>query len=125
MSTLPRISLALLILAISPATAEAIYIAAAPQAGDLGHLFHQPVFRASAALVPDDQRVAAAVKLMREVFSYARSRGMGVVYAHEVGTESANPQNILETLPPSALISDGKFKLANPGTPEGYAYCKS
>jgi hypothetical protein len=90
-----------------------------------GELFHAPIFAASHALgLTEDERAEAKIALMKRVFRLARIRGLGVTYAHDVDTESSNPQNILLTLPASARITSGKFQLANPETPEGYAYYK-
>ncbi|MBI4873355.1 MAG: hypothetical protein HY822_01840 [Acidobacteria bacterium] len=90
-----------------------------------GELFRGPVFGASVALAGESQRSVAATRLMQQVFAYARGRSLGVTFALDVDTESANPQNILRTLPAGALIASGKFVLANPDTPEGYAYYKA
>ena len=90
-----------------------------------GEIFRAPVFGASVALAPEAERTAAAQRLMHQVFAYARERGMGVTFALDVCTESANPREILRTLPRSALIDNGKWLLANPDTPEGYAYYKA
>lgn len=90
-----------------------------------GGVFSGPVFGSSAALAPETERSEAAVALMKSVFAYARSRGMHVTFALDVDTDSANPQNIIRTLPARARFSDGKMELANPDTPEGYAYYKA
>jgi hypothetical protein len=90
-----------------------------------GELFKDPVFGSSVAKVPDDQRAEAASALMKQVFACARSRGLGVTFALDPDTESANPQEIIATLPASARFRTGKFELPNPDTPEGYAYFKA
>lgn len=90
-----------------------------------GEVFKAPVFGASVAMVPERERAPAARALMQKVFAYARSRGMHVTFALDVDTESANPQNIIATLPPYARIVSGKYQLANPDTPEGYEYYKA
>ncbi len=90
-----------------------------------GEIFKDPVFGASIAKVADDQRAAAAIGLMKQVFTYAQQHGMGITFALDVDTVSANPQNIANTLPASARLTDGKFQLVNPETPEGHAYYKS
>jgi hypothetical protein len=90
-----------------------------------GEIFKQPVFGASIATVPEEQRSEAATDLTKKVLAHARSRGMHVTFALDVDTESANPQNIIKTLPASARISKGTLDLANPDTPEGYAYYKA
>jgi hypothetical protein len=93
-----------------------------------GQVFTQPVFGADAALVPDAQRAQAAQKLMRDVFADARSLAMEVYFADDVDTPSANPQELIETLPPQARFSTGAKQplwLANPDTPEGYRYYRA
>ncbi len=90
-----------------------------------GEIFREPVFGASVARVAEDQRAEAATALMKKVFAFARGRGMHVTFALDVDTESANPQNIIRTLPESTRLRSGRFDLANPDTPEGYAYFKA
>ncbi|MCX6620739.1 MAG: hypothetical protein NTY38_06610, partial [Acidobacteria bacterium] len=90
-----------------------------------GELFTEPVFGASIAKVHPDRRVPAAVGLMQRVFAHAAQRGMGVTFALDVDTESANPREMIATLPASARISSGHHQLANPDTPEGYAFYKA
>jgi hypothetical protein len=91
-----------------------------------GQVFDQPVFGAGAALGPAERRAEAAQQLMREVFAGAEQRAMDVHFADDVDTVSANPQALIQTLPPAARFttSGGKFWLANPDTPEGYRYYK-
>jgi hypothetical protein len=88
-------------------------------------LFNGPVFGADASLVPDNEKVQAAEDLMQSVFKFAAGRGMGVIFALDVDTESANPQNVIATLPASARIATDGFQLVNPDTPEGYAYYRA
>lgn len=90
-----------------------------------GDLFTEPVFGSSVAKAEAGQRAKAATKLMQRVFEHAASRGMGVTFALDVDTESANPQAMIATLPASARIKSGKFQLANPDTPEGYAFYRA
>jgi hypothetical protein len=90
-----------------------------------GDLFSRPVFGSSAATAEPGNRVAAATKLMQRVIGHASSRGMGVTFALDVDTASANPQEMIQTLPASARIAAGKFQLANPDAPEGYAFYKA
>ena len=87
-----------------------------------GDVFHSPVFGASVASVPEAERAAAAMALMKKVFAYARSRGMHVTFALDVDTPAASPQRMMEKLPPSARLTDGTYQLANPDTKEGFAY---
>lgn len=88
-----------------------------------GSVFDDAVFGASVAKGGD--RSAAAVGLMKQVFAHAASRGLGVTFALDVDTVSANPQDMIRTLPASARIRSGNYELANPDTPEGYAYYKA
>jgi hypothetical protein len=105
-----------------------------------GAAFQQPVFGADAAQGPEEQRAAAARQLMQGVFAYAGERAMEVYFADDVDTGSANPQELIRTLPESARFAvqtkaggmtgvrgegDHTFWLANPETPEGYAYYKA
>ena len=54
---------------------------------------------------------------------------MGVFFANDVDTVSANPQEVIRTLPPDARFAiAGKrdeFWLANPETPAGYDYYRT
>ena len=88
-------------------------------------LFDSPVFGANAAKVPNAERVQAASHLMQQVFRFAATRGMNLTFALDVDTDAANPQNIIKTLPGSARFASHGIQLANPDTPEGYAYYKS
>lgn len=105
-----------------------------------GECFSTPVFGADAAQVPDEQRAAAARDLMRGVFAHAQQRAMDVCFALDVDTGSANPQDLILTLPEparfavqtkagglSGIHGEGSqaFWLANPDTPEGYTYYKA
>ncbi|MEI7731052.1 MAG: discoidin domain-containing protein [Verrucomicrobiota bacterium] len=105
-----------------------------------GEVFQQPVFGADAGQVPEDQRSEAAQKLMAGVFAHAGQRGMEVYFADDVDTGSANPQELIQTLPEGARFAiqsqagglsgvrgEGSqtLWLANPDTPEGYRYYKA
>ena len=92
-----------------------------------GEVFAQPVFGADAAQGPDDQRADAAQQLMQGVFAYAGQRGMQVYFADDVDTISANPQELITTLPAGARFATGggKVWLANPDAPEGDLYYKA
>ena len=105
-----------------------------------GQVFNEPIFGAAAAQEPETQRADAARKLMQEVFAYAGERAMDVIFADDVDTGSANPQELIRTLPEAARFpvrtragglsglngeGDHTFWLANPDTPEGYAYYKT
>lgn len=87
-----------------------------------GELFDGPVFGSDAAMVPHDKRIESAQNLMKKVFQHAENRGMKVCFAFDIGTEWANPKNILKTMKPATLING---KLPNPDTEEGYGYYKA
>ena len=88
-------------------------------------LFNGPVFGADASMVPDKDRVAATTNLMQDVFRFAANRGMGVTFALDVDTESANPQNVIKTLPASARFEHRGMQLVDPDTAEGYVYYRA
>ncbi|MHC4678769.1 MAG: beta-N-acetylhexosaminidase family protein [Planctomycetota bacterium] len=102
-----------------------------------GFVFDGPVFGAEAAIVADADRADAARRLMHSVFAHAQQRDMDVYLAVDVDTESANPQAVIQTLPPDARFAigaeqmgwmnqqGGKMWLADPDTPEGYRYYKA
>jgi hypothetical protein len=88
-------------------------------------LFQSPVWGSSAGLVREEETVEAATRLMQQVFAFARSRGLGVNFALDVDTHSANPQNVIATLPENARFRSGNYLLPNPEIPEGLAYYQS
>ena len=102
-----------------------------------GEVFSEPAFGADAGLVADDGRVAAAQMLMQKVFTDAAQRDMGVYFAVDVDTPSANPQELVMLLPESARFqasgatstlkgsSTNRIWLPNPDTAEGYAYFRA
>lgn len=90
-----------------------------------GEVFSGPVFGASVAQGDPQNRSARAVGLMQQVFQHARDRGLGVTFALDVDTVSANPQDVIATLPPEARFRAGKCELANPDTPAGFAYYRA
>ncbi|MBI5386820.1 MAG: discoidin domain-containing protein [Verrucomicrobia bacterium] len=102
-----------------------------------GEVFDQPAFGADAALGPDEQRADAALRLMHDGFACAAERAMGVFFANDVDTLSANPQGLILTLPAEARFpigvqamqwmnqEGGRMWLANPETSEGYRYYKA
>jgi len=99
-----------------------------------GEGFREPAFGADAGLVADDGRVAAAQALMQKVFAEAAQRDLGVYFAVDVDTPSANPQELVRLLPePARFQASGatstlpgsltnRIWLPNPDTAEGYAY---
>jgi hypothetical protein len=94
-----------------------------------GQVFNGPVFGADAAQGPEDTRADAARQLMQEVFAHAGQRGMNVFFANDVDTVSANPQELIRTLPENARfttqVQGEPFWLANPDTPEGYRFYRA
>lgn len=102
-----------------------------------GEVFDKSVFGADAGMVPDNQRVPAAQELMQGVFTNAAERGMGVVFAVDVDTPSANPPELVRLLPESARFeadapastvsgsSARRIWLPNPDTTEGYAFYRA
>jgi hypothetical protein len=101
-----------------------------------GDVFDGPVFGADAGLAPDADRVAAAQSLMRAVFADAAHHAMGVYFAVDVDTPSANPQELVLRLPESARFqvngaadesggSPRRIWVPNPDTPEGHAYFRA
>jgi hypothetical protein len=90
-----------------------------------GEVFDGPVFASDAALVPGDKRSEAAIDLMKQVFASAHDHGLHVAFVWEIDTHSANPQEMIRELPASARLTNGKFQLANPDTPEGYDYYRT
>jgi len=90
-----------------------------------GAVFRGPVYGSSAALAPNAQTVEAATSLMKQVFAFAHRHGLRVDFALDVDTYSANPQNIIATLPESARFAANRCLLPNPETFEGCAYYES
>jgi hypothetical protein len=102
-----------------------------------GEVFSAAAFGADAGLVADAQRVTAAQSLMRDVFADAARRDMGVYFAVDVDTPSANPQELVRLLPESARFqasgatstmtgsTTNRPWLPNPDTPEGYAFFRA
>ena len=93
-----------------------------------GEVFDGPVFGAEAAQVPDEERVAAARKLMQGVFAHAAERGMNVIFSFDVDTASSNPQALIASLPEHTRIATGEngaFWLVNPDTEEGYRFYRA
>ena len=91
-----------------------------------GGIFDQAVFGSSAALVVDSMRISAVKTMMQEVFKYADLVGMKINFAFDMDTYSANPQEILRTLPSHALITTSEgYSIANPDTREGYEFYRS
>jgi hypothetical protein len=102
-----------------------------------GELFDEAVFGAAAALVPDDERITSTRQLMQRAFAFAQLRGIEVYFAADIDTVSANPQEVIGTLPAEARFpvqaqavewmgqKAGRIWLANPDSPDGYRYYKA
>ena len=90
-----------------------------------GQVFEDPVFGSEASKVQPEKRVEATRELMRKAFDAARRRGLDVHFALDVDTRSSNPPEVIRTLPESARFESAGRPLANPDTPEGYAYYRS
>jgi hypothetical protein len=90
-----------------------------------GEIFTIPVFGSNAAQVPDQQRGESATKLMARVFKHASEMAMKINFAIDVDTWSANPQNIIESLPVDCRIKLTKQDIVNPETEQGYQYYKA
>ncbi|NEW84326.1 MAG: hypothetical protein GZ094_18445 [Mariniphaga sp.] len=89
-----------------------------------GEIFSGPIFGSSAAMVPNQQRSAAATNLMAKVFEHASEMSMKINFAIDVDTWSANPRNIIESLPAECRIKLKEQDIVNPETPDGYKYYK-
>lgn len=91
-----------------------------------GAIFDGPVFGSDAAIVPDEERVQSARKMMGKVFENASRRGMGIYFTVDLDTAESNPQELITLLPESARFKNEKgIWLPNPDTPEGFAYYKA
>ncbi len=90
-----------------------------------GALFDEPVFGCHAGMVEPERRPAATRSMMQSVFNDAQRRGMDILFALDVDTVSANPQNIIGTLPRSARFRVGGTELPDPETPEGDDYYRA
>lgn len=90
-----------------------------------GEVFNRPVLGSVAANVPDEQRGKAATKLMSRVFEHANEMAMKVNFAIDVDTWSANPVNIIESLPSDSRIKLEKQDVVNPETTQGFQYYKA
>jgi hypothetical protein len=94
-----------------------------------GEVFDGPTLGSQAAVGGTDrQRTEAAQKLMAGVFARAEQRGVDVILAVDIDTDTANPQSLITKLPASArfkIARGGGFWLPRADTPEGYGYYKA
>ncbi len=91
-----------------------------------GEIFEEAIFGSKASQAPESEVEEVAVNLMQEVFNYAESHSMDVIFAFDMNTVSSNPPNILLTLPEEdRLYNYSKQILPNPETTEGLKYFKS
>lgn len=94
--------------------------------GDEGPIFGADVGKIGYGGVTMENRVAKAKAMMREVVDYAvNTVGLEFNWAFDVDTLSANPQNLITTLPESSRIKTGGYWIARPDTEEGYKYYKA
>lgn len=103
-----------------------------------GDLFDHPVFGATMAREVSETHTKEVQQMMFDVFEHAKRQGMNICFALDFDTNPANPQALITQLPVSARFSlpverndysgrfyDSIFWLANPDTPEGYAFYRS
>jgi hypothetical protein len=76
--------------------------------------------------VTEENRVARAKAMLREVVDYAvNTVGIDFNWSFDIDTIPANPQNIIRTLPEADRFRCGKHWLVRPDTGEGYAYYRN
>lgn len=87
-----------------------------------GEVFDSSEFGSKAAKVSLEKRSLAAVNIMKDVFKYASQNSMDICYAIDVDTWMANPQEIINTFPPEALLEINGYNTVNPEHPAGKRY---
>jgi len=90
-----------------------------------GEIFKSVEFGSEAALVPDNERIEAKQKMMKSVFSFAEKRGMKICFALDVDIESMLPQEMIETIPETDRIHNGRIWLPRPDRKGGYEFYKA
>jgi hypothetical protein len=102
-----------------------------------GEVFDQAVFGSEISGMKPEDQPEALQHMMSEVFDYAKDQGMKICFAFDIDTYPANPQELINSLPSSTRFCIpletnaylGRYHhsmcLANPETPEGYAFYKS
>jgi hypothetical protein len=87
-----------------------------------GEHFDNAVFGSPAALVPPEQRIETVQKMMKQVFSHAKSQGMKIAFQIDVDMEQSNPQNMITLLPDNAKIKIGNTFRPLPDTSAGQEF---
>lgn len=90
-----------------------------------GEIFKSAEFGSEVALVPDDKRIEAKQEMMKSVFSFAEKRGMKICFALDVDIESMLPQKMIETIPETDRIYNGRIWLPRPDRKGGYEFYKA
>jgi hypothetical protein len=90
-----------------------------------GEIFKSAEFGSEAALVPDNERIEAKQKLMKSMFSFAEKRGMRVCFALDIDIESMLPQEMIERIPETDRIYNGRIWLPRPDRKGGYEFYKA
>lgn len=91
-------------------------------------LYQEAWFGSEAAKVPDAERVVASRELMAAVFEEAHRFGLKNVWAIDVDTYEAHPQEMIEAvLKPEDIIESGQrnWKLIKPDSAGGYRWHKT
>ncbi len=89
-----------------------------------GEMFESAVYGAEASFATEENKVQKATELMQGAFSYADSCGMDVIFALDLDTWMANPQNIIAKIPKESTLNIHGHLAPNPDTEDGYQYYK-
>lgn len=102
-----------------------------------GDVFDHSVFGSEISRLEPEQQPETVQKLMGQVFDHAKAHGMKICFALDIDTYPANPQELVSTLPSSSRFCislkphpyggryQGTVCMANPETPDGYAFYRS